>query len=311
MKNWIKAARLRTLPLAIAGILLGSFQAMLQNSFHWLVLVLGLFTAVFLQILSNFANDYGDFIKGTDNAANRTDRALSAGNISQKQMKQAIIVTAFLALLCGVLLLYFGLQKISVTAVIYLAIGILSILSAIYYTIGKRAFGYMGFGDFFVFVFFGLVSVAGIFYLHTLQLNSPVLLAAIGCGLLSTAVLNVNNLRDEETDKKSNKKTIIVRLGYNFGLRYHNFLIWAGVLCILASFLLHIKLQNAHTTTLEYLMTVVVFSPMVFLFSAHTSAIKNADKTDRIVFNVQLKRLSLSILFLVLLYGVVCYFYTA
>ena len=222
MKAWISASRLRTLPLAIAGIILGSFLAASKNEHNWTITGMAILTAVLLQVLSNLANDYGDFSKGTDNE-NRVgpERALQSGAITKYQMKLALVLFIILSFISGIYLLWlsFGSQKI-VYALIFLCIGILAIWAAIKYTVGKSAYGYHGLGDFFVFIFFGWVSVMGVYFLQVQTIDLPIFLPASALGLLSTGVLNLNNTRDIVNDKDSGKITLAVKLGYNNARKY-------------------------------------------------------------------------------------------
>ena len=222
MKAWISASRLRTLPLAIAGIILGSFLAAAKNEHNWSITGMAILTAVLLQVLSNLANDYGDFSKGTDNE-NRVGpkRAMQSGAITKPQMKLALLLFIILSFVSGIYLLWlsFGSQKI-VYALIFLGIGILAIWAAIKYTVGKSAYGYHGLGDFFVFIFFGWVSVMGVYFLQVQTIDMPIFLPASALGLLSTGVLNLNNTRDIVNDKDSGKITLAVKMGYNNARKY-------------------------------------------------------------------------------------------
>ena len=212
IKNYIKAARLRTLPLSISGIIIGSYlgnelyyqNTILKSPIFWLAI----FTTIGFQILSNFANDYGDGIRGTDDDRKGEERMVSSGAITPKQMKSAMIITTITTLVIALFLIYisFGKENFGYSVLFFL-LGIASIIAAIKYTVGNSAYGYSGFGDVFVFVFFGLLSVAGSYFLYTKQLNFQIFLPAISVGLLSTAVLNLNNMRDQIEDKKSNKNT--------------------------------------------------------------------------------------------------------
>lgn len=228
--------RLRTLPLALSSVLAGISTAHLFYSINTTVAWLCISTAVTLQILSNFANDYGDFVKGTDNDSRVGNmRALQSGVINASQMRVAIMIMVVLSLISGIALLYNGTEgHFNVTFVIFLLIGLTAIAAAIKYTIGKRAYGYSGLGDVAVFIFFGPVAVIGTFLLTTgfsydTAHNWPVLLPALGLGLLSTAVLNTNNIRDIENDERSGKYTIPVKVGVNNARIYHTFLIVAGL----------------------------------------------------------------------------------
>jgi len=215
MNRWVDAARPRTLPLAVGSILLGNFLAYAQGKFDVSVAVLATVTTLLLQILSNFANDLGDFSNGVDNADRKVAlRAVQTGKISQEEMKAAVILTAAFAFLCGLTLLYLGLKDASLEIwLTFLGLGLASIAAAIAYTVGKRPYGYMGLGDLSVFLFFGLIGTVGTYYLQTFSLNFAVFLPASGCGFLSVAVLNLNNLRDIENDIKTGKNSIPVRIG--------------------------------------------------------------------------------------------------
>ena len=222
VKSYIKAARLRTLPLSISGIIVGSFLAVSAGLFNWLIFLLAIITTIGFQVISNFANDYGDGIKGTDAIRTGEERMVSSGKISPKQMKLAIIITAILTIITALFLIYsaFGASNFWYSLLFFL-LGITSVIAAIKYTVGNSAYGYSGFGDLFVFVFFGLLSVLGSYFLFTKEIHFPVFLPAFSIGLLSTAVLNLNNMRDRKNDKKSNKNTIVVKIGAEAAKRYH------------------------------------------------------------------------------------------
>jgi 1,4-dihydroxy-2-naphthoate octaprenyltransferase len=222
VKSYIKAARLRTLPLSISGIIVGSFLAVSAGLFNWLIFLLAIITTIGFQVISNFANDYGDGIKGTDAVRTGEERMVSSGKISPKQMKLAIIVTAILTIITAFFLIYsaFGASNFWYS-LLFFFLGITSVIAAIKYTVGNSAYGYSGFGDVFVFVFFGLLSVLGSYFLFTKEIHFPIFLPAFSIGLLSTAVLNLNNMRDRKNDKKSNKNTIVVKIGAEAAKRYH------------------------------------------------------------------------------------------
>ncbi len=227
MKKWIEAARLRTLPLSLAGIILAGFIAASYHRFDWVIFILSVLTAVLFQILSNFANDYGDGVKGTDNIDRiGPQRALQSGAISAQQMKKAIWVTGFLSFVSAlVLILYsFGFEKAGFIF-IYLLLGLAAIIAAIKYTVGQKAYGYMGLGDVFVLVFFGVVAVMGGVFLYTKHLDWTLLYPALSIGFLSMAVLNLNNMRDLSSDTKARKLTIPVKLGLENAKKYHILLI--------------------------------------------------------------------------------------
>ena len=243
MKHWIEAARLRTLPLSVSGIIVGSMYALANPTeniltptevFNWRLFGFAILTTLGLQILSNFANDYGDGLKGTDNDDRvGPKRTIQSGVISPKDMKRAIIMTSFLTLLSAILLIYYAFADTNIVySLFFLVLGILAIVSAIRYTVGNTAYGYKGFGDLFVFIFFGLVSTLGVNFLYSKQLDAILFLPAIAIGLLSVGVLNLNNMRDEASDRKSNKNTIVVKIGGARAKKYHYFLIISAMVLI-------------------------------------------------------------------------------
>lgn len=232
-KTWINAARLRTLPLSISGILVGTTIAVQQGNFSIVIFTLALGTTLGLQILSNFANDYGDGVKGTDNEDRvGPARAIQSGLISRKEMKLGIIAIAIATFLLAILLIYtaFGTENF-LYAVIFFLLGLGAIAAAIKYTVGDNAYGYRGLGDIFVFLFFGLVGVYGSYFLYSLELDWKVLLPASAIGFLSAGVLNLNNMRDRKSDEKAGKNTLVVKLGAEKARNYHYFLIIGAVLC--------------------------------------------------------------------------------
>lgn len=240
MKNWIQAARLRTLPLSVSGIIVGSFYAMHQGVFDGLIFSLAILTTLGLQILSNFANDYGDGVKGTDNETRiGPERAIQSGAISVKQMKNGIILTSAVTFMIAVLLIYisFGKENFLYT-LLFLVLGVASIVAALKYTIGNSAYGYRGLGDVFVFLFFGLLSVLGSNFLYAKEFDWLLVLPACAVGLLSTGVLNLNNMRDEISDRTSNKNTLVVKIGGKKAKTYHFTIIILAMLSLLTFSLL-------------------------------------------------------------------------
>ena len=236
MKHWIEAARVRTLPLSVSGILVGSFYAMSQAIFNWKIIIFALATTVCLQVLSNFANDYGDGVKGTDNDDRvGPKRAIQSGAITPQAMKVAIFFMSLLTLLSALSLIYFSFKgKYLWYSLLFFVLGILAIASAIRYTVGKNAYGYRGYGDVFVFIFFGLVSTFGVYFMFSKEIDWLLLLPATAIGFLSVGVLNLNNMRDEESDRKVGKNTIVVQMGGKWAKKYHFFLIiMAMVLVVL------------------------------------------------------------------------------
>ncbi|MFP9098461.1 1,4-dihydroxy-2-naphthoate octaprenyltransferase [Flavobacterium sp. RHBU_24] len=222
-KAWLEAARLRTLPLSVSGILVGSFYAFSQGYINWAILALALVTTLGLQVLSNFANDYGDGVKGTDNEHRiGPQRAIQKGAITIPAMKKGIIITSVLTLIAAVVLIYvsFGRENFGYS-VFFFVLGLSAVAAAIKYTVGSNAYGYRGLGDVFVFIFFGLVSVIGCYFLFAQKVDMLVILPAISVGLLSVAVLNLNNMRDVVSDTMSGKNTIVVKMGAKAAKTYH------------------------------------------------------------------------------------------
>lgn len=236
MKHWIEAARLRTLPLSVSGIILGSFYAMSESIFNWKIVISALSTTLLLQILSNFANDYGDGIKGTDNQDRvGPTRAIQSGAITPAAMKRALYVTSILTMISAITLIYFSFKDTNfVYSLFFLLLGTLAVASAIRYTIGNTAYGYRGYGDMFVFVFFGLVSTLGVSFMILKEIDPLLILPAIAIGFLSVGVLNLNNMRDEASDRKAGKNTIVVKIGGAKAKNYHYFLVISAMLLFLA-----------------------------------------------------------------------------
>lgn len=222
VKNWLSAFRLRTLPLSLSTIVMGSGIAAVANQHSYIVTALALLTTLLLQILSNLANDYGDSVKGTDNEERLgPKRAVQSGIITQVQMKTAIIWFSTLSLLSGIILIWITFRTDFLYALLFLGIGIAAVWAAINYTVGKSAYGYRGMGDLFVFLFFGLAGTAGTYFLHTKTFDIEILLPASSIGLLSTGVLNLNNMRDIQNDKASGKNTLVVLMGSKNARLYH------------------------------------------------------------------------------------------
>lgn len=236
LSPWIKAFRLRTLPLALANVALGSFLAAEANQFRWLVLLLAGLTILLLQILSNLANDYGDSIHGADSGERKgPSRAVQSGEITAAAMKKAMVVFGAAAFISGIGLLWVSLGAAQWMIFLgFVALGLLCIWAAIAYTATDHPYGYAGFGDISVLAFFGFVGVLGTFFLHTGKVEWPYVLPALTCGLFSVAVLNVNNIRDIESDVKAGKYSIPVRLGRSRAVVYHWLLLFSGIGCAVA-----------------------------------------------------------------------------
>ena len=235
LKMWWETARPKTLPLALASIFTGSALGYWANpqGFNGLVMALCLLTTILLQVLSNFANDYGDHQKGSDTEERIGPlRGIQKGAISAKELKWGLILMVGASFLSGSFLIGIAYENLS-DLLAFAGLGILAIVAAITYTVGAKPYGYMGLGDLSVLVFFGLLGVGGTYYLQTHSIDSHIILPAIGSGLLASAVLNINNLRDIEQDAKAGKNTLAVRLGAYKGRVYHCILLSVAALCYL------------------------------------------------------------------------------
>lgn len=267
--TWIKAARLRTLLLSFSGVLLGGFLAYKtcpsSGSVTWLCLLFCALTAVLLQVLSNLANDYGDYKKGTDSAKRvGPQREMQSGTITEKQMKRGLSVTAALCMIAGALLLFVFAGLTWKELAVFASLGIGAVLASLLYTLGKHPYGYRGLGDLYCFLFFGWAAVAGTFYLATKQLDFSVLLPASAMGFLSNAVLNINNMRDIENDRASGKNSLVVKIGLKKAFVYHCLLIGLAFVCLAIYLVLH------HAAWYSYL-----FLLLSVLFVKDLFAIKN------------------------------------
>ena len=290
IRPWINAFRLRTLPLALSCIGMGCFLAAADGFFNWNIFVLCISTTIFLQVLSNLANDYGDSIHGADSIDRKGPaRAVQSGAISPAQMKSAIIVFVALCLISGfsLLLISFGLNWNAI--LFFFGLGVLSILAAIAYTIGKKPYGYAGLGDFSVLIFFGLIGVMGSNYLFTKQLNWIQMLPALSCGFFSMGVLNINNIRDIESDKKAGKHSIPVRIGRDKAIVYHWLLIAGGL--VSACTFVAVTYQSA-------LQLLFMLSFPLFITNGFAVQRKPFDQLDP-----YLKQLALTTLSFVVLFG--------
>ncbi len=235
VRVWIRAFRLRTLPLAVSSIAMGGFLAAGVDAFRWDIFLLCVMTTVLLQVLSNLANDYGDSIHGADSAHRHgPSRAVQLGAVSRRQMLNAVVLFTFLSLVSGIVLLIvaFGFEWRAL--LFFFALGILCIMAAIAYTIGRRPYGYAGLGDLSVLIFFGFVGVLGSYYLFTKRINAIEFLPALSCGLFAMGVLNINNIRDIESDRKAGKFSIPVRIGRDNAVTYHWVLLATGITATIA-----------------------------------------------------------------------------
>ena len=293
LKPWLSAIRLRTLPLSVSGIIIGTCFAYYNGYFNILILILAILTTISLQILSNLANDYGDGIKGTDNS-NRVgpQRAIQSGAISPDQMFEAIKINILIVILLVFLLIYtaFGKGHFLYT-ILFIGLAGVSVYAAMSYTIGNKAYGYKGLGDVFVFIFFGFVSVIGSYFLYTRHLDHQVFLPAVIVGLLSVGVLNLNNMRDIESDKQSNKITLAVKLGKEKARIYHLILI-IGAIVISSLFVI------LYYSSVFNLLCLLAYIPLVIHIKAVVKAKKPSD------YDPQLKVLALTTFAFSMLLGI-------
>ena len=208
--NWLSAARPQTLAAALVPVMVGAALASGDGHFRWDTTLVALFCAMGIQIGTNFANDYFDFIKGADTPDRiGFERATASGLIQPKEMMRAVIIVMLISFFAGLYLVWVG-------GWVILVIGLLSLLFGILYTGGPYPLGYNGLGDIFVFIFFGIVAVTTTYYINALEWSTVSLVASLPVGSLCVNILVVNNLRDVEQDKVSGKKTLGVLLGENW-----------------------------------------------------------------------------------------------
>jgi 1,4-dihydroxy-2-naphthoate polyprenyltransferase len=293
IKPWIEAARLRTLPLALSSILMGCFLAAAHEKFSWTIAILAVVTTICLQVLSNFANDYGDTVNGKDTEARQgPQRTVQSGAISVDAMRRAIIVFSVISLVSGIGLLYEALKDATwQTFAAFLGLGVLAIIAAITYTAGKRPYGYAGLGDVSVLIFFGWVGVLGVYYLHTKTFDWTLLLPATSCGLFAVGVLNINNIRDIESDTLTGKRSVPVRLGRERAIVYHWLLLGGGMLCSVLYMFFHFEALPQWLFLLSF--------PLFIRNGLAVSRLKNPRELDP-----YLKQMALSTLLFVVLFGV-------
>ena len=293
---WLSAARPRTLPLSIAGILVGGGLALQEGAFNWSIFILAILATLGFQILSNYANDYGDGVKGTDNAERvGPARAMQSGLLTAQDLKKAIIITSIITVMIVLLLIYvsFGVDHF-LLSILFLLLGVAAIVSAIKYTVGKSAYGYRGLGDVFVFIFFGLVGVLGSFFLFTQHINLLQILPAITIGALSTMVLHLNNMRDREADARVGKNTLAVVLGAADAEKYHSVLFVLGLL----GWVSYLMLTATHF--IDYI-SLVAFIPLVkHMFTVRSTSI-------HALLDPELKKVALSTFLLAVLFFISCY----
>ena len=290
INKWIKVFRLRTLPLSFSSILMAAFLAYYSGHFQLLILILSLSTTLFLQVLSNLANDYGDAESGVDGPDRIGPvRGVYSGSITRHQMKIAIIFCGFFAFISGLILIIYAFEDQWLNLLIYITLGIGAIAAAINYTMGTNPYGYFGLGDLFVFIFFGLVGVFGGYYLFHHEIKMIFLLPAVSCGLLSVGVLNVNNIRDISSDQKAGKRSIPVIIGKEKAIIYHGFL-------IIGSFISAIVFVSILKTSF-FGFAFLGLSPIFFY---HFKSVKVNENSS---LDGELKKLSFATLFFVLLLG--------
>lgn len=289
--TWIKAFRLRTLPLSLSGIIAGSFVAFAEGFWDNGIFALAILTTLFLQILSNLANDLGDSQKGADNESRvGPQRAIQSGVISQKEMKFAIALLTLFSLTTAVPLIIIGTQGMSSTVLItYMILAVASITAAITYTIGKKAYGYSGLGDLMVLIFFGFTSVMGVYSLFTKIISWDLILLSLTIGLLSVAVLNLNNMRDHKNDKAVNKNTLVVKIGFKQAKIYHSILITTSLISLII-FIINREWYTALISLLPYL---ILLKHLSFVWKT----------TDPKALDPELKKVALSTFFIVILFS--------
>ena len=294
IQAWISAFRPRTLFLAAAGVILGSGLALHVGQFDLTSALLTLTTALLLQLLSNLANDLGDYVKGTDRTGGRVGpvRGVQSGKISPHQMKVGIGFTTLITMISGLVLLLRLFYTIGLVAiVVFLIVGFFSLLSALFYTLGHRPYGYKGWGDFFAFLFFGPIAVIGTYYLQAQSIDLRSIFPSFGMGLLSAMILNVNNMRDIDNDAISGKRTIAVRLGLKHAKVYHTIL----MLTMFASFLIY-SLVYANTPWYRFGYVIVYVFQFVLLKQIFR---RKGRKLDPYLRKTALSAFLLSILFAV------------
>lgn len=261
----MSAARLRTLPLSVSGIMIGSSYAFFVNKFNSLLFIVALLTTVAYQVLSNFANDYGDGIKGADDNRTGPKRAVQSGLISRPSMKKAITTLSLVSIILTLCLVTLAFGAFSKYFFLFIALGSLAIFAAIKYTVGKFAYGYFGLGDLFVFIFFGIVSVLGSNFLFSTNLNWLLLNPAITLGLLSVGVLNLNNMRDLKSDEKLGKKTLAVYMGKKTSKIYHSVIISTAIVLML-KFQISLEIQSIF---LNIVLFINVLGLLIHLFQIY------------------------------------------
>ncbi|MDT8414177.1 MAG: 1,4-dihydroxy-2-naphthoate octaprenyltransferase [Flavobacteriaceae bacterium] len=292
-KVWLTAARLRTLPLSVSGILVGTAVAISEKSFDGLIFILALLTTIAFQVLSNFANDYGDGVKGTDNEDRiGPKRALQSGALNRSELKKGILLTILISLLLAGCLIYvaFGVSHWPY-ALLFVLLGLGAVGAAIKYTVGQNAYGYRGLGDLFVFLFFGGLAVLGTYFLYTMKFSTALMLPAAAIGFLSTGVLHLNNMRDRLSDQKAGKNTLAVKLGEDTSKIYHAFLMLSPLFAMVLFAYLN------HYSPVQFLF-LLAFIP-VLMHLKFVLSNKEPQKLDPELKKLALSTFLLAVLFLV------------
>jgi 1,4-dihydroxy-2-naphthoate polyprenyltransferase len=272
---------------------MGGFMAAANGFFNETIVALCVLTTLFLQILSNLANDYGDSKHGADSEHREGPmRAVQAGHIKAEHMKKGMIVFSLLSLVSGLALLWvaFGSEGM-LLALLFLGLGLASIWAAINYTAGSNPYGYAGFGDVFVFIFFGFVGVLGTYFLQAQSMDAIVILPAMVCGFFATAVLNVNNIRDINSDVLAGKHSIPVRIGSKRARIYHLFLLFSGTLSAVA----YVALNFYSWWQLLFILAV----PLLIVNGVNVWRKQTSKELDP-----YLKQMAITTLLFVLLFGV-------
>jgi 1,4-dihydroxy-2-naphthoate octaprenyltransferase len=293
IKPWLSAMRLRTLPLSVSGIILGTCFAYYNGRYSPWILLLAILTTVSLQVLSNLANDYGDGVKGTDNDDRvGPQRAIQSGKITPDQMLEAIKLNILVVIVLSLSLIWISFGATNFLFVlVFMVLGGLSVYAALNYTMGDSPYGYRALGDVFVFIFFGIISTIGSYVLYAQTLDHVVVLPSIALGLLSVGVLNLNNMRDIESDVTAGKITLAVKLGLKRAKTYHSILLISAMLiCVVFSILYYVEPYN--------FLYLIAFVPLVI----HLKKIHVAKEPND--FDSQLKVLALSTFLFALLLGI-------
>ncbi|MDN2663516.1 1,4-dihydroxy-2-naphthoate octaprenyltransferase [Psychromonas sp. 14N.309.X.WAT.B.A12] len=294
---WVQACRLRTLPLAASSIIVAGGLAKHYQVFDMGIFLLSLLTALLLQVLSNLANDYGDALTGADEQRVGPQRMMQSGLISRTAMQKALIFVTFACLLSGLFLLVRSFGDDLSHWLAFIGLGIAAIIAAITYTMGKIPYGYRAMGDIAVFLFFGLLGVLGSFYLQALTLPHAILLPAVSIGLLSAAVLNINNMRDLVNDKAANKITLVVLFGRKKAFVYHLSILIAAMMCSA------VYIYTLPGSQFWQFLFLLIVSPLIKSCTQISIAL-NGSENESVIFNEQLKNMAISTFVFSLLFSI-------